>query len=79
MAGDPERMRQLNGQMEATSADMSSKPKVVQPVVRVVTENSFVHFYLACGHLITIEKGELKGPLPAQIRCWACVQENEKS
>jgi len=57
---------------------VASKPKVVQAVVRAVTEGAFVHFYLACGHLITIEKGELKGPSPAQMRCWACVRENEK-
>ena len=58
---------------------MSSKPKAVQPVVRVVTENSFVHFYLACGHLITMEKGDMKGALPVQMNCWACQRENEKS
>jgi hypothetical protein len=38
-----------------------------------------VHFYLACGHLITMEKGELKGASPAQMKCWACVRESEKS
>ncbi|MGO9515557.1 MAG: hypothetical protein ACLPND_00780 [Candidatus Korobacteraceae bacterium] len=57
---------------------MSSRPKAVQAVVRVVTENTFVHFYLACGHLITMEKAELKGASPSQITCWACVQENKK-
>jgi len=71
-------MRKWNSETEATRGEMSSKPKALQTVVRVVTENSFVHFYLSCGHLITMEKGELKGPLPAQMSCWACLQEREK-
>jgi hypothetical protein len=59
--------------------DVVSNPKVVRTVVRVVEDGAFVHFYLACGHLITVRKDELKGALPRQMKCWACAQKNEKS
>lgn len=64
---------------ERPRPNVTSKATVVQAVLHTVTEGSFVHFSLACGHLITVEKGDLKGPLPTQMKCWACVQEKEKS
>lgn len=56
-----------------------SNPNVVQAVVRVVEEATFTHFYLSCGHLITVQKGELKGERPKQMECWACALEKEKA
>jgi len=46
----------------------------MREVVRLEEESGFVHFYLACGHLITIGKGNLKSQ-PAQMECWACAKE----
>lgn len=60
---------------------MVSNPNVVQAVVPVLQDISisFVHFYVACGHLITVRKDELKGALPGQMKCRACAQKNETS
>jgi len=49
-----------------------SNPKIGQAVVRTVSEGALVHFYLACGHLITVQKGDLKGAAPTEMECWAC-------
>jgi len=40
--------------------------------VRTVKEGTFIHFYLACGHLITVQKDDLTGDLPTKMECWAC-------
>ena len=37
-----------------------SSPGTIQAVVRVVEEFHFVHFYLACGHLTTVNKHDLR-------------------
>ena len=46
-----------------------------QRVVRLVSETTFVHFYLACGHLITVSKSGLEGAWPREMECWACAME----
>ena len=51
----------------------------MQPVLRSVSESAFVHFYLACGHLITIARGDLGTELPSVLDCWACVAERSGS
>lgn len=57
--------------------DVALNPKIVQAVVRVVTEEPLIHFYLACGHLITVQKDDLKVDLPTKMVCWACEEEKE--
>ena len=57
--------------------ERSSDPNRVQPVLRSVTDGIFVHFYLACGHLITIPTGDLAERLPRTLECWACASESE--
>lgn len=56
-----------------------SNPKVVQAVVNVVTEEPLVHFYLACGHLLTIAKRDLKGAQPKEMECWACARKKKET
>ena len=51
--------------------------KIMQPIVRTVRDFSFVHCYLACGHMITtMAKDDLKGS-PPSIGCWACEEAKE--
>jgi hypothetical protein len=57
------------------SNNVAPKPKIVQTIVRSVLEGTFIHFYLACGHLITAHKEDFKGKLPSVLECWACEQE----
>jgi hypothetical protein len=59
--------------------ERNSDPNHMQPVLRSVTDELFVHFYLACGHLITIPKGEITGTLPRTIECWACAAESNEA
>jgi hypothetical protein len=51
----------------------------MQRVLRSVPESAFVHFYLACGHLITMARGDLGTELPSVLDCWACAAERSRS
>jgi hypothetical protein len=53
----------------------SQHRKIMQPVLRTVRESPFVHFYLTCGHLITVAEEDLKEKSLAWIECWACEEE----
>src|SRR5271167_4196868 len=57
--------------------NLAAEQGFMQPVIRTVRENSFVHGYLACGHLITMHKEDLKESAPSLIKCWACEEENK--
>jgi hypothetical protein len=46
-----------------THQNGAAGPKFIQPVVRIVQESSFVHCYLACGHMLTMQKDNLKESL----------------
>ena len=54
--------------------EASSDPKHIQPVMRSVADGIFIHFYLACGHLITISKSDVGERSPSTIECWACAE-----
>ena len=62
--------RKLQKRHEESKPD--SNLKIVRAVVRTMSEGTLIHFYLACGHLITVQKDDLKGDLPANMACWAC-------
>jgi hypothetical protein len=51
----------------------------MQPVLRSVSDSALVHFYLTCGHLITIARGDLGTELPSIVDCWACAAERSGS
>jgi hypothetical protein len=54
--------------------NLAAEQKIMQPIVRTVRDFSFVHCYLACGHMITtMAKDDLKGS-PPSIECWACQE-----
>jgi hypothetical protein len=55
--------------------DQSRAREHMQPVLRSVTESSWVHFYLPCGHLITMPKADIGETMPREIDCWACAAE----
>jgi hypothetical protein len=42
---------------------------------RYVTESIFVHFFLLCGHLITMSNADIGETMPREIDCWACAAE----
>ncbi len=54
---------------------MAAKSKIMQLVVRTVRNSVFVHFYLVCGHMITMTNEDVKETLPISIECWACEEE----
>ena len=54
---------------------MGAKSKIMQLVVRTVREGVFVHFYLVCGHMITMTNDDIKETSPISIECWACEEE----
>ena len=58
-----------------TRNNTPAEQKIMQSVVRRVQESLLVHFYLACGHMITMNGGELKAAFPSSIECWACEEE----
>jgi hypothetical protein len=54
--------------------NLAVEQKIMQPIVRTVRDLSFVHCYLACGHMITtMAKDDLKES-PPSIECWACEE-----
>ena len=53
----------------------SFHPTKAQAVLRSVPDGIFIHFYLACGHLITVPKGDSGEQSPHTIECWACAEE----
>jgi len=56
-----------------------SEQKIMQPVVRTVRKSTWVHCYLACGHMITVHQEALNEPSsPSSIECWACEEESKK-
>jgi hypothetical protein len=58
---------------------MAAEPKIMRRVVRTVQESPLVHFYLACGHVITVHQQDLKESSPHPlIECWACEEEIKK-
>jgi hypothetical protein len=46
--------------------------KIMQRVVRTVLESPFVHFYLVCGHMITLHPENPTEKPDSSIECWAC-------
>jgi hypothetical protein len=50
-------LRETGGQQVSKPG---SSPETIRAFVRVVEEFHFVHFYLACGHLTTINKHDLR-------------------
>ena len=54
--------------------NLAAGQKIMRPIVRTVRDLSFVHCYLACGHMITtMARDDLKGS-PPSIECWACEE-----
>ncbi len=53
--------------------------ETVQPITRTVREGSFVHCYLACGHMITLHREDLKEASPSSMGCWACEEEQRET
>lgn len=57
----------------------ASKPAsttlTMQAIIRVAEESSFVHFYLACGHLVTVKRSDGSNKQSKEMECWACSTE----
>ena len=67
-----------NKKMTPHQDNPAAEPKTTQPVLRIVREGAFVHCYLACGHMVTMHKEDLKEPSPPSIKCWACEEESKQ-
>jgi|NGEPerStandDraft_6_1074524.scaffolds.fasta_scaffold330393_1 hypothetical protein len=53
--------------------NLAAEKKIKRRIVSTVRDGVFVHCYLACGHMITMAKDDLKGS-PPSIECWACEE-----
>ena len=56
----------------AAPNDPPMERKIMQRVARTVLEGPFVHFYLACGHMITLYQENPTEKPASSIECWAC-------
>jgi hypothetical protein len=74
----PSKKRESSKKSEPHRKKLAAKQKDVQPVLHTVRGGSFVHCYLACGHMITLRKGDLKEPSLSSMECWACEEENKE-
>jgi hypothetical protein len=72
----PLKKRQPNNK-PVDKKDAIANGKIVQAVVRIVRDDAFVHCYLACGHMLTLPKGEVSAP--SSMECWACEAERNCS
>jgi hypothetical protein len=57
---------------------MAAERKIMRRVVRTVRESPFVHFYLACGHMITLHEENPTEKPASSIECWACEEESKE-
>jgi len=64
--------------IETHQNDVAAEQEIMQPVVRTVREGALVHFYFACGHLITMHKEDLEESSPSSIQCWGCEEASKK-
>jgi len=67
-----------NKKIEAHEKNLAAEQEIMQPVIRTVRETSFVHCYLACGHLITMHPRDLKESSSSSMQCWACEEESKR-
>ncbi len=52
--------RESAKKIETHRENLVAERKIMQAVVRTVRESILVHFYLACGHMVTMHKEDLK-------------------
>ena len=58
---------------------MTAEQEIMRRVVRMFRESPFVHFYLACRHMITLHQENPAEEKPdSSIECWACEEESRK-
>jgi hypothetical protein len=63
-----------SGRIETHRNNLAGERKIMEQIVRTMRDSSFVHCYLACGHMITtMANDDLKGS-PPSIECWACEE-----
>jgi hypothetical protein len=74
----PSRKSKSDKKTETHQKNLPAETKIMQPVVREAQEGILVHFYLACGHMITMRKEDLEESSPSSIECWACEEANKK-
>ena len=63
-----------NTERQKMAAGEARFQKIMQPIVRTVRDFSFVHCYLACGHMITTTAKDDRKGSPASVECWACEE-----
>ena len=74
----PSKKSASHKKIETHQKNLAAEQEFMQPVIRTVRESSFVHCYLACGHMITMHKEDLDESSPSSIKCWACEEESKK-
>ena len=63
-----------SARIETHRNNLAAERKIMQRIERTVREVSFVHRYLACGHMITTMATDDLKELPSSIECWACEE-----
>ena len=58
----------------AEKKNAAAEGKIIRAVERIERDNAFVHCYLACGHMLTMQEAELSAA-PTSMECWACEAE----
>jgi hypothetical protein len=61
----------------ADEKNAAAEGKVRRAVTRIVRDGALVHCHLACGHMLTLHKGEVSAP--SSMECWACEAERNCS
>lgn len=75
----PSEKSKSDKKIETQRNDLAAEQKIMQPVVRTERVSAFfVHYYLACGHMVTMRKEDLKESSLSSIQCWACEEIRKK-
>jgi hypothetical protein len=61
----------------AEKNNAAAEGKITQAVERIVRDGAFVHCYLACGHMLTVQCSEASAP--SSMECWAYEAERNGS
>jgi hypothetical protein len=68
----PDPKKQRPNERDRVEPEAIPRSAPMQAVVRVTEDVNFAHFHLACGHLVTVSKHDLRNKSPVQMNCWAC-------
>jgi hypothetical protein len=76
----PSKKSKPDKKIETPLKNLAAERKIMRSVVRTERQSPFfVHYYLACGHMVTMRNEDLaKSSSPFSLDCWVCKAEAEK-